>query len=165
MLPTHVVAVNVEQQRQQQQQETPSSSISMGVTYPPTADNGSFNRSTRANGTAGGQLKTRGIASLTVQTQVPYDDNEVADSASQKRTTEPLAWAQPSRWGTLEFKFYYLVFLVIVPYMIYVPTQLSAPSNPNYTRFAKHLVPGWLFGRRRVSEAPPARLRLTQRNR
>lgn len=138
MLPTHVVGVGAEQQQQQQE----ATNSSMG-TYPPTMTSV---LSTRANGAANGLFGKRGVASLTVQTQVPYAEGE-----STRQKPNPLSWAEPSRWGTLEFKFYYLVFLTIVPYMIYVPAQLSSTSSPNYPRFASHLVPGWLFGRQRVS--------------
>lgn len=33
--------------------------------------------------------------------------------------------AQPSRWKTPEFYFYYLVFIVVVPYMFYIAYDVS----------------------------------------
>lgn len=53
------------------------------------------------------------------------------------------------RWHTLEFKFYYLVFAVAVPVMVYVPVSLSRPSNPNFYSYSGHLKPGWIAGRLR----------------
>lgn len=47
-------------------------------------------------------------------------DNE---SAAKLKTT------QPSRWNTPEYYFYYLVFLVIVPLMFYVPHTVSRGSH------------------------------------
>ena len=36
--------------------------------------------------------------------------------------------AQPSRWNTPEFYFYYLVFIVVVPYMFYITYDVSRRS-------------------------------------
>lgn len=33
--------------------------------------------------------------------------------------------AQPSKWGTLEFYFYYVVFIVVVPYMFWIAYDVS----------------------------------------
>lgn len=54
---------------------------------------------------------------------------------------------QKSRWSTLEFKFYLLVFVVVVPLMYKTAMDASNETNPNYPRFAHLLSPGWLFGR------------------
>ncbi|KXN84378.1 Glycerol uptake protein 1 [Leucoagaricus sp. SymC.cos] len=53
----------------------------------------------------------------------------------------------PSRWGTLEFKVYYLVFLVVVPIMAWIPVSLSSPSNPNFILYRNRLEEGWIPGR------------------
>ncbi|WWC72931.1 uncharacterized protein I206_106895 [Kwoniella pini CBS 10737] len=50
-----------------------------------------------------------------------------------------------SRWNTLEFRLYGLVFLLVVPLMIWIPIQLSLPSHPNYYNFEYRLSEGW-FG-------------------
>lgn len=56
----------------------------------------------------------------------------------------------PPRWHTREFYFYYLVFLLAVPLMVWVPIHVSRKDgNPNYVKFRGHLVQGWLFGRLR----------------
>nr|XP_018259356.1 glycerol transporter [Kwoniella dejecticola CBS 10117]OBR81514.1 glycerol transporter [Kwoniella dejecticola CBS 10117] len=49
------------------------------------------------------------------------------------------------RWDTLEFRLYGVVFLVVVPMMIWVPIRLSLPSHPNYYNFEYRLSEGW-FG-------------------
>ena len=67
--------------------------------------------------------------------------------------------AGPSRWRTSEFRFYALVFAVVVPVMVWVPVRLSLrssalllargcscpASHPNYSQFAPRLSEGWLF--------------------
>lgn len=58
-------------------------------------------------------------------------------------------WAtQPSRWGTLEFKFYYLAFIIVVPMMFKAAIEASSESNPNYPKYAGMLSKGWIFGRK-----------------
>lgn len=98
-------------------------------------------------------LGTRGIASLTI------DTGPLSGQAAQKNTatTEPsptISTSKPGRakrgrWHTLEFKFYYLVFAVMVPLMVYVPVSLSWTSNPNYYSYSAHLKTGWIAGRLR----------------
>ncbi|KAG9236428.1 glycerol:H+ symporter-like protein [Amylocarpus encephaloides] len=56
--------------------------------------------------------------------------------------------AQPSRWSTVEFYFYYVVFLVVVPYMFWIAYDVSRPSDPNYHKFEPWLSPGWIPGRK-----------------
>lgn len=55
-----------------------------------------------------------------------------------------------SKWSTNEFKFYYLVFIVSIPLMIYLPLNLSNDNNPNFIRFKNRLSDGWLFNRKIV---------------
>ncbi|POS85866.1 hypothetical protein EPUL_001934 [Erysiphe pulchra] len=56
--------------------------------------------------------------------------------------------AQPSKWKTKEFYLYYVVFIVIVPYMFWVAFDVSRPSDPNYHKFEHLLSPGWVPGRK-----------------
>ncbi|RDW75975.1 hypothetical protein BP5796_06796 [Coleophoma crateriformis] len=56
--------------------------------------------------------------------------------------------AQPSKWNTPEFYFYYLVFLVVVPYMFWIAYDVSRPSDPNYHKYAHLLSDGWVPGRK-----------------
>lgn len=77
----------------------------------------------------------RGIASLTVG--IP----------SSQKNSQPDGPLPPPRWKTPEFIFYYIVFVVAVPLMAWVPIRLSSPTNANYSLFRHQLKPGWLFGR------------------
>ncbi|KAK4252230.1 MBOAT, membrane-bound O-acyltransferase family-domain-containing protein [Corynascus novoguineensis] len=82
---------------------------------------------------------------FTTPSSVPYraandkreDDKAVAD----KR-------AEPPKWRTPEFYFYYLVFLVVVPYMFWVAYDVSRPSDPRYYKFQRRLRDGWIPGRK-----------------
>jgi protein-cysteine N-palmitoyltransferase HHAT len=75
--------------------------------------------------------------------------------------------AQPSKWNTPEFYFYYFVFLTIVPYMFWVAYDVSQrrypnhgycasdltvflASDPNYKKYEHLLSPGWVPGRKIV---------------
>lgn len=55
---------------------------------------------------------------------------------------------QPSRWGTWEFRFYYLAFIIVVPLMFKAVMEASSELNPNYPRYAGMLSNGWIFGRK-----------------
>ncbi|CAO3616368.1 unnamed protein product [Cunninghamella echinulata] len=54
----------------------------------------------------------------------------------------------PSRWNTLEFYFYYVCFIIIVPYMFYVAHSLSKETHPHYSDYAYKLSEGWIFDRK-----------------
>ncbi|CZS98819.1 related to glycerol transporter [Rhynchosporium agropyri] len=62
------------------------------------------------------------------------------------RSGRPIA--QPSKWNTPEFYFYYFVFITVVPYMFYVAFDVSRPSHPNYHKFERYLNKGWIPGRK-----------------
>ncbi|KAI0293499.1 MBOAT, membrane-bound O-acyltransferase family-domain-containing protein [Multifurca ochricompacta] len=51
-----------------------------------------------------------------------------------------------SRWRSFEFLLYYAIFLVTVPWMVYVPVQLSSKTHPNYSLYHHRLAKGWLPG-------------------
>lgn len=70
--------------------------------------------------------------------------------ATESTTGAPPANVAPARWGTWEFRVYYLAALFIVPYMIYVPISFSSESRPQFGQYAHLLVPGWMGGRQRV---------------
>ncbi|KAI8596147.1 MBOAT-domain-containing protein [Dissophora ornata] len=57
----------------------------------------------------------------------------------QDRTT------QPSLWNTKEFYFYYLVFVVCIPYMFKTAHDASSEDNPNYEKYQDLLSDGF-FG-------------------
>ena len=48
-----------------------------------------------------------------------------AESSDSRGRTKPIAEASPSRWGTMEFFVYYLVFIIVVPMMFYVGYEVS----------------------------------------
>nr|XP_019049776.1 glycerol transporter [Kwoniella bestiolae CBS 10118]OCF28706.1 glycerol transporter [Kwoniella bestiolae CBS 10118] len=50
-----------------------------------------------------------------------------------------------SRWNTLEFRLYMVVFVLVVPMMVWVPIRLSRPSHHNYWNYEYRLSEGW-FG-------------------
>ncbi|KAG9302851.1 hypothetical protein G9A89_009628 [Geosiphon pyriformis] len=54
----------------------------------------------------------------------------------------------PSRWNTLEFYFYYAVFIICVPMMFKIAIDLSKDTHPNYRLYYNLLERGWIFGRR-----------------
>ncbi|KAJ9479482.1 Membrane-bound O-acyltransferase GUP1 [Pseudozyma hubeiensis] len=125
-------------------------------TYPPPASsNGTRSAVDHApsNTTVKKLLGSRGIASLTIDTgplsRQTAKKNLTATEASPTISTAASVSAKRGRWHTLEFKFYYLVFAIAVPLMVYVPVSLSQPSNPNFYSYSGHLKPGWIAGRLR----------------
>lgn len=121
MLPTHVLPP-----------EKRSAVSDMGMqslspsTYPPSQSVPSNGQST--SNFASTPIKRRRycgeITALTVQTQTPYeaDGSNIAIGTQRKANRFE---THPSRWHTLEFKFYALVFLAIVPVMCWTPIRLS----------------------------------------
>ncbi|KAK2460146.1 hypothetical protein APHAL10511_007825 [Amanita phalloides] len=55
--------------------------------------------------------------------------------------------ASPPRWSTLEFKFYFLMFVLVVPFLFWIPVSFSLPTHPNYALFRERLSPGWILYR------------------
>ncbi|KAI5954470.1 GUP1 [Candida jiufengensis] len=53
-----------------------------------------------------------------------------------------------SKWSTIEFKIYYVVFAIVVPLMFKAAMEASNETNPNYPKFQHLLSNGWLFGRK-----------------
>lgn len=74
------------------------------------------------------------------------DDSVPGIGVKTDRLGRPVA--QPSKWGTLEFYFYYFVFLTVVPYMFWIAYDVSRPSDPNYHKYQHLLSPGWVPGRK-----------------
>ncbi|KAK7744092.1 glycerol transporter [Cytospora paraplurivora] len=56
--------------------------------------------------------------------------------------------ASPPKWKTREFYFYYLIFIICVPLMLWIPYSVSRPSDPRYEKYARLLTDGWVPGRR-----------------
>ncbi|KAJ3483605.1 hypothetical protein NLI96_g6202 [Meripilus lineatus] len=83
----------------------------------------------------------------TLQAMPPRGITRLTVDIPSSRSSKPLV-THPPRWGTPEFLFYGLIFCVVVPIMVWVPVQLSSPSNPNYAFYEPRLRPGWIFGRK-----------------
>lgn len=83
--------------------------------------------------------------------------------------------AQPSKWNTPEFYFYYFIFLTMVPYMFWIAYDVSrrewspstvpylshmltcnTASDPNYHKYQHLLSDGWVPGRKIVRQDPPS---------
>ncbi|CCF59047.1 hypothetical protein KAFR_0G00140 [Kazachstania africana CBS 2517] len=54
----------------------------------------------------------------------------------------------PPLWDTFEFRFYYVGFAIIVPFMFRTVIHVTNESNENYNKFERYLSKGWLFGRK-----------------
>ncbi|WPK27262.1 hypothetical protein PUMCH_004640 [Australozyma saopauloensis] len=52
------------------------------------------------------------------------------------------------RWNTWEFKFYMVVFIVVVPMMFKTAMNALNETNANYSKFLLLLSDGWMFGRK-----------------
>ena len=61
-----------------------------------------------------------------------------SDDQRTSRQAEALPGTQPSRWRTPEYYFYYLVFLVAVPFMFKVPYDVSKGGVPANRSQHKH---------------------------
>ena len=65
---------------------------------------------------------------FTTYSSVPYQtvvDARSDPATSNETPSKAQSRAEPSKWKTPEFYFYYLVFLVAVPYMFWVPYSVS----------------------------------------
>ncbi|AEO65954.1 uncharacterized protein THITE_2077439 [Thermothielavioides terrestris NRRL 8126] len=81
---------------------------------------------------------------FTTPSSVPYR----AAIEKREHDARPDRRAEPSKWATPEFYFYYLVFLTVVPYMFWIAYDVSRPSDPRYGKFAHLLSDGWIPGRK-----------------
>ncbi|KDN47744.1 MBOAT-domain-containing protein [Tilletiaria anomala UBC 951] len=125
------------------------------ASYPPLGTVANGFSASHSEGTSGLQeaiFGPRGITSLTVD---PLDLADQSRGRAQNSnrpltaSTKNFNALKPSRWRTPEYLFYGLIFIVIVPYMAWIPVQLSQYDNPNFPKYSNHLKQGWLFGRRR----------------
>ncbi|KAI8093031.1 MBOAT, membrane-bound O-acyltransferase family-domain-containing protein [Halteromyces radiatus] len=74
---------------------------------------------------------------------LPSSKDEKQNTKTQTNLT-----TNPPRWNTPEFYFYYLCFIIIVPYMFYIAHSVSKETNPHYPEYASRLSDGWIFGRK-----------------
>lgn len=74
-------------------------------------------------------------------------DTRLFPPPDQNRRKQILARAHASRWHTLEFKFYLLVVVLVVPLMYKTAMDALNETNANFPTFQHLLSPGWMFGR------------------
>lgn len=106
----------------------------------------------------GNKKNHRGVTALTT---------DIPDASKIQRSDTP---RPPPLWRTPEFFFYYLVAAVVIPFMVWVPINMSSrasqtyyhalfvlickslvATHANYAFFHYKLSSGWLFGRQVVS--------------
>lgn len=157
MLPTHFASPALSPQHAADQANMTAATSNGASSYPPSTSNNRARtvNTTPSNITVKRLLGSRGIASLTIDTG-PLSGQAAAQNGSTSTSSQtPTVSTKASRsvktgrWHTLEFKFYYLVFAIAVPLMVWVPVRLSTPSNPNFYSYSGHLKPGWIAGRLR----------------
>ncbi|OJI98623.1 hypothetical protein ASPVEDRAFT_80262 [Aspergillus versicolor CBS 583.65] len=68
--------------------------------------------------------------------------------AKDARSNAVASGASPSKWGTLEFYVYYVVFLIAVPLMFKTVVGVSQESHPTYPTYSHLLSQGWIPGRK-----------------
>ncbi|KAJ9109716.1 hypothetical protein QFC19_001946 [Naganishia cerealis] len=99
--------------------------------------------------------RRRGVTQFTVH--IP-DANTNASTLTTSAELYGKSTRSASRWSSLEFKIYGLIFAVVVPLMVWVPIRLSqgksshhmcvSKSHPNYYNYAYKLGDGWIPGRK-----------------
>lgn len=100
-------------------------------------------------------LDTRFSVSSTTPLSRKNDDNGITDTKSPSQIVldgsegrKPLATAQPSKWNTHEFYFYYLCFATIPFFMAKSVYDVSQPGSPNWENVSQLLSDGWIPGRK-----------------
>ncbi|KAF2201879.1 MBOAT-domain-containing protein [Delitschia confertaspora ATCC 74209] len=99
-------------------------------------------------------LDTRFVISATAPPKEALEESRVDPSKASHPQNGRYQWkskvenAQPSKWNTPEFYFYYFIFLVVVPFMFKSVYDVSQESHPNYSEYARLLSDGWIPGRK-----------------
>lgn len=90
--------------------------------------------------------------SLQDSQQQPSPASSTRDPTAGKdaRAQEIASKAQPSKWNTPEFYFYYFVFITVVPMMFKTVIDVSQADHPSYATYVDLLSPGWIPGRKVV---------------
>ncbi|KAI0998853.1 hypothetical protein K3495_g9342 [Podosphaera aphanis] len=96
--------------------------------------------------TSSSSIPYRAVIEARKNRSPPKDHSVPGEGVKTDYSGRPIA--QPSKWSTPEFYFYYLVFIVVVPSMFWVAYDVSRPSDPNYHKFEHLLSPGWVPGRK-----------------
>lgn len=73
---------------------------------------------------------------------------ETLDTRFASKTGQRSPDAQPSKWNTPEYYFYYLCFLTIPFLMVKSVYDVSGPWHPSYKNYEHLLEPGWIPGRK-----------------
>lgn len=76
------------------------------------------------------------------------DTRLMAPNDSAKRQAVIKRANGKSKWHTLEFRIYLLVFAIFVPMLYKTAMDASNETNPNYPRYERLLSQGWMFGRK-----------------
>lgn len=96
-------------------------------------------------------LDTRLTTSSTTPIKTAISDSTRDPTAGKDaRAQEIASRAQPSKWNTPEFYFYYFVFITVVPMMFKTVIDVSQPDHPAYKNYVDLLSPGWVPGRKVV---------------
>lgn len=74
-------------------------------------------------------------------------DTRLGPPDDVKKRTRIIEKAGPSRWNTIEFYLYGVVFAIAVPMMVWAAVSASSTSNPNYSKYSHLLSKGWILGR------------------
>ncbi|OWB57423.1 hypothetical protein B5S28_g3366 [[Candida] boidinii] len=93
------------------------------------------------------------MSSFSITSLLKFFSLEVLDSrliptSNYKKRKAVIQSSKKSKWGTLEFKFYLLVFAIVVPLMYKAAMDASNETNPNFPKFQRFLSKGWIFGRK-----------------
>ncbi|KAL2856035.1 MBOAT, membrane-bound O-acyltransferase family-domain-containing protein [Aspergillus pseudoustus] len=75
-------------------------------------------------------------------------ENTRSRSVKDARSNAVANNASPSKWGTPEFIFYYIIFLIAVPLMFKTVIDVSQESHPTYSTYSHLLSEGWIPGRK-----------------
>jgi hypothetical protein len=73
---------------------------------------------------------------------------ETLDTRFASKTGQKLPNAQPSKWNTPEYWFYFLCLLTIPIFMVKSVYDVSGPWHPSYKQYEHLLEPGWIPGRK-----------------
>jgi hypothetical protein len=73
---------------------------------------------------------------------------ETLDTRFASKTGQKLPNAQPSKWNTPEYWFYFLCLLTIPILMVKSVYDVSGPWHPSYKQYEHLLEPGWIPGRK-----------------
>ncbi|SMN22558.1 similar to Saccharomyces cerevisiae YGL084C GUP1 Plasma membrane protein involved in remodeling GPI anchors [Maudiozyma saulgeensis] len=84
-----------------------------------------------------------------VQPDIDYLRRQKAAALDNDSEVKEINKSSRPLWHTTEFKFYYLAFVIVVPWMIKTAMDASNETNlTNYYKFENLLSSGWLFGRK-----------------